>query len=377
MASMGSFRRRNDRRPSTWARSSLVRLAAQFGYYRDTGPDGPATAADVSSAYRLLLGREPDPSGAERYSRRLAAGQLRRDELAEELVNSVEFARRHPHLVATRHPDVKDVKVDGFIIVVEPSDWAVGASIAQRQVYEPEVTAAVRSLLAPGGTFVDVGANIGWYSLLAASLVGPAGTVLAVEPNTHNCELLKVSCERNDFTNIALFNAAVSDRAGWVALETDASNGRVIPLGPLDHTVGPIACSYAVPAFTLDELLVARGILAQVDAVKVDVEGVETAVFSGASRLLGDVRPSVVFEWYPKALATTGGVDPYAPLQFLRRHGYAISVVGRPSGDAEGLSDPEIEAFRVSSGRDLLDLLARHRDRGGLPQAVGANSRTA
>src|SRR5487761_1354376 len=111
MASMGSFRRRNDRRPSTWARSSLVRLAAQFGYYRDTGPDGPATAADVSSAYRLLLGREPDPSGAERDSRRLAAGQLRRDELAEELVNSVEFARRHPHLVATRHPDVKDVKV--------------------------------------------------------------------------------------------------------------------------------------------------------------------------------------------------------------------------------------------------------------------------
>jgi FkbM family methyltransferase len=321
--------------------------------------------ADVVAAYRLLLGREPDEGGLAGYRRRVAAGTLRRDQLAAELLGSPEFARLHPTLVAPGTA-TEDVAVDGFVITVDPTDWAVGATIAAVRRYEPEVTAAVRSLLRPGGTFVDVGANIGWFSLLAASIVGPSGSVLAVEPNLRNCELLAASRARNGFNRIDVVAGAASDAGGWLALETDASNGRVIPLGPVSARTEPVRCSYAVPAFTLDALLADRGLDA-VDAVKVDVEGVEARVFAGAERLLAERRPPVVFEWYPAALRSTGGVDPRVPLGLLRQHGYGIAVIGHPSADADpagpGLSDDEIEAVRVAAGRENLDLLARHRRR--------------
>lgn len=330
------------------------------------GPHAPATEADVFAAYRLLLGREPDPEGLAGFRRRL--GGLRRDELAAEILGSVEFARRHPGEAATRFE--RPVEVEGFTILADPADWAVGATIIAVGHYEPEVTAVVRSLLRPGATFVDLGANIGWFSLLAASIVGPTGSVLAVEPNLHNCDLLNESRKRNGYSQIDVVAGAVSDRAGWLALETDASNGRVIPLGPVTGATAAVACSYVVPAFPLDQLLAERG-LDRVDAVKVDVEGVETAVFTGAERLLSDRRPAVVFEWYPEALRSTGGVDPETPLRLLRDHGYALEVIGWSGPDVEaggqdlsggkGLSDAEVEAIRVASGRENLELLARPR----------------
>ncbi|MCL2393115.1 MAG: FkbM family methyltransferase [Acidimicrobiaceae bacterium] len=316
------------------------------------GPDAPASEADVFAAYRLLLGREPDAEGLAGYRRRL--GRLGRQELAAELLGSVEFARRHPGAAS---PLDQPVAVEGFTIVVDPADWAVGATITATGRYEPEVTAVVRSLLRPGATFVDIGANIGWFSLLAASIVGPAGSVLAVEPNLRNCELLEGSKKQNGFSQIDVLPGAASDRQGWLALQTDASNGRVVPLGPVSGATAAIPCSYVVPAFPLDQLLAERG-LDQVDAIKVDVEGVETAVFAGAQRLLSDRRTSVVFEWYPDALRSTGGVAPEAPLRRLRDLGYAIEVIGAGGPD---LSDRDVEAIRIASGRENLDLLARPR----------------
>jgi FkbM family methyltransferase len=324
------------------------------------GPDAPATEADLWAAYRLLLGREPDPEGLAGFRRRL--GSLGRTDLAAEFMGSPEFAHRHPPTAAAAVD--QPVEVEGFTIFVDPADWAVGATIAATRRYEPEVSDMVRSLLRPGGTFIDIGANIGWFSLLAASIVGHSGSVLAIEPNVRNCHLLNASRERNGFSQIDVVAGAVSDRQSWLALETDASNGRVIPLGPLSATTAAIPCSYAVPAYPLDQLLEERGI-DQVDAMKVDVEGVETAVFAGAERLLRDRRPTLAFEWYPEALCSTGGVEPATPLRLLRDHGYALGVIGHASAaggmDGPGLSDDEVEGIRVAWGRENLDLLARPR----------------
>jgi FkbM family methyltransferase len=330
----------------------------------DPGPTGRASESDVVAAYRLLLDREPDIGGLAAYRRQVADGTLTRVRLAAELLGSPEFARQHPALVKAGTWS-EDIEVDGFSIAVDPSDWAVGATIAAVRRYEPEVTAVIRSLIGPGASFVDIGANIGWFSLLAGSIVGPSGTVVAVEPNLRNCQLLQASRSTNGFDHVDIVAGAASDASGWLALETDASNGRVIPLGPIDGRTKAIACSYVVPALTLDQLLADRQVDA-VDAVKVDVEGVETRVFAGAEKLLSEQHPPIVFEWFPVALRSTGGVAPDVPLDLLRAHGYSIDVIGHNVSNGHAatgdLTNDEIEAIRLEAGRENLDLLARRRD---------------
>src|SRR3990172_3951145 len=88
-------------------------------------------------------------------------------------------------LIPVRRPML--VKLKEFRIYVRLDDWAVGARIAVKRSYETHVTAAMRPLLQPGMVVVDVGANIGYYTLLAAARVGPGGKVIAFEPGSENC----------------------------------------------------------------------------------------------------------------------------------------------------------------------------------------------
>lgn len=339
------------------------RLVQHLVGSRSNHTDGDlASESDVITAYRLLFGRDPDSEGRRYYLGRVSSGTLTLADLATELLDSAEFSQRHPQFIDPKKSTLVKVAGEDFDIMVDREDWAVGASIAARLGHEPEVTAALRSLISPGSVFVDVGANVGWFSLLGARLVGTSGKVIAIEPNPRNCALLAGSCECNAFANVEIVSGAVAAGRHWFALETDASNGRIVALSPVESTTDAIPCSYVVPAFTLDEILLDRGVIDAVSAVKIDVEGVEDLVLLGAKQLLTRTRPAIVFEWYPEALRSTGGVEPSVPLQRIRDHGYHISIVGHPSADDDGadLSDVEIESVRLGSGRNLLDLLARH-----------------
>jgi hypothetical protein len=78
-------------------------------------------------------------------------------------------------------------------------------------IWEPEVTSLICRRLRKGGTFLDIGANIGYDTLLAASCVGPGGRVIAVEASAPIFEKLKANVQRNAFRNVAIHNVAVSD----------------------------------------------------------------------------------------------------------------------------------------------------------------------
>src|SRR5689334_16156257 len=100
------------------------------------------------------------------------------------------YARRMllKRLLPTRRPVL--LRLGGFKLYVRLDDWAVGARIAVRRRYEPYVTAALEPLLKPGAVLVDIGANIGYYTMLAAARVSPTGKVIAFEPSAENCELI-------------------------------------------------------------------------------------------------------------------------------------------------------------------------------------------
>jgi len=319
----------------------------------DPGDGEHATFGDVLACYRLFLGRRPDADGLAHYRQRLAAGRVSLDELVSEFLDSVEFARR-----LAERPDGEGSggeivsTCEGFAIRVDPADYAVGHTVALTGSYEPEVSATMREVLSEGATFVDIGANIGWFSLLAASLVGPTGRVIAIEPNPRNVALLRQSAKDNGFENIDVVAVALGDRPGAAALETDGSNGRLILVnGPPAEAV---EASFVVATFPLDTILGEVG-AGRVDAIKIDVEGAEPLVLRGATRTISESRPVLVSEFYPLALDSSPWGNARRYLSMLRALGYRLSVIG----NAAFQDDDEILALANDPGPGHVDLIGR------------------
>lgn len=185
--------------------------------------------------------------------------------------------------------------------------------------WEPAETAYLSWRLQPGMTFVDVGANVGYFTLLASRRVGTGGRVFAFEPDPDSFALLEQNIARNDCTNVTPFPYALGAHTGWVELHRARRN-----LG--DHRTYP--CGEDRPTVRVRQLALddVAGMPARLDVVKVDVQGSEEAVLRGMERRLRD-SPSVVVtvEFWPHAL-TRFGSDPDALLAYYRSLGFGIEV---------------------------------------------------
>ncbi len=244
------------------------------------------------------------------------------------------------------------VRLPEFKLYVRLDDWVIGARIAVRRAYEPHVARVFRELLRPGMRVLDLGANIGYYTMLAAARVGPAGSVIAFEPGPANGALLAASVAANGFGNVALFSCAVADSAGVVGLRLDDSNGQIDAAGAPGATL--------VQAVSLDQLL---GPAHPVDLIKLDIEGAEGLALAGMRGLLRAARPIIVTEFSPPALRQVSQIEPADYLARLRELGYDLYVIDqrlgvsrRPEGDAE------VMAHLAHTASEHLDLLALPRE---------------
>jgi FkbM family methyltransferase len=170
-------------------------------------------------------------------------------------------------------------RVEGGLIYLNLYE---SAAMVQRAMsaYEPAKHALIRRHLRPGMTFIDVGANKGDFTLLAARLSGLSGMVIAIEPEPENHSILQRSIELNHYTNIRVLQVALSDRDGTANLQIGSSSGA--------HTLSPEfngLRTVAVPTMTLDGV-VAEQQLRSVDMIKIDVQGLELAVLRGATETL-------------------------------------------------------------------------------------------
>jgi FkbM family methyltransferase len=273
-----------------------------FDRTKTPAPSGDrATESDVLHAYRLLLKRDPDPAGLAHYTERVRAG-LPLDELIREFVRSDEY---HARMERERVEEEKAVDLGGYQLLVPTGDPDFGTNIYSFKQYEEPVRAAVREHLKPGDVFVDVGANIGVMTFLGASLVGPTGRVIAVEPNPGNVQLLYRNIVLNGSTNVEVLPLAASDRRAVFSL-TGRSNTHLI------GARGPQGGGHYVQSVALDDLL---GDLPRLDLVKMDIEGHEPPALAGMMRLVTRHRPALLTEFNPRCL----GVQQQEPLEYLRR----------------------------------------------------------
>jgi FkbM family methyltransferase len=262
----------------------------------------------------------------------------------------VRFAYSHRsvlrRLVFIRRPIL--LKLTDFKIYVRLDDMAVGAGIAVRRGYEKHITRIMRPLLKPGVILVDIGANIGYYTLLAASRIGCDGKVIAFEPSSDNCALLRMSLQANDFDNVKLYPYAVADKEGVVGFEMSDSNGRISP--------GDALASYQVQAVTLDTCLKDEP---HIDIIKMDIEGAEGRALRGMYQLIRRHRPIIFTEFSPHDLKVVSGIAPGVYLSQLRDLGYEIFVVHRSGGQSSTPQSNEqiMGHFARFGGTDHLDLM--------------------
>jgi len=207
-------------------------------------------------------------------------------------------------------------------------DAHVSRRLREEGVWEPFESRLVLALLQPGDVFVDAGANIGYFSLLAASRVGPGGRVFAFEPDPDNFRLLEANAQLNGVAGcITAVEAALAARAGAGRLYLSRHN-----LG--DHRVFAAddgRDSIAITRIRGADYLAGR--VERIDLVKVDTQGAEYEVIAGLMPLLTTLAapPRFIVELTPHALRQAG-VSGRALIELLATLGQPMSIIDHTRG---------------------------------------------
>ena len=275
------------------------------------------TEEDIYYCFRLLLGR--NPSKVEWGGHKSQAGNDLKEVVSTYLTSPEFKSRKLGTLSDTEHVlvDVKDYKM-----YVSLSDTAVGLTIYKTKSYEPHVSKAITERLKSGMVFVDIGANIGYFSLLAANLIGPDGKVFAFEPYQYNVKLLFLNSRINGFENIEIIPCAVADKKSLFAYDNMASNGVI---SELNADLNALLSTTLVNSIMLDEALQN---INKMDIIKIDVEGAEYLALGGGRKLLKKHRPIIFSEFAPPSLQVVSKVSAETYLQqLLVDDNYNISVL--------------------------------------------------
>lgn len=211
---------------------------------------------------------------------------------------------------------------------------------------ESDLVDVMRTHLAPGGVLFDLGANVGYFTLIGGALVGPEGRVVAVEPLPANAHALRHNIALNGLSNTTVVEAAGSGAPGHGILDVHVDNQK----SALSDGATP-GTGLRVATVSIDSEAARLGISPTL--LKIDVEGAELDVLQGAERVLREDRPVVLCEVHTARpdLAT----DPVAA--FLRQAGYAAQWLG--DVDGKEIWAPHLVAIPFDQGADPSSTTAR------------------
>ncbi len=216
--------------------------------------------------------------------------------------------------------------------------------------YEPQETALVRRILRPGATFVDVGANWGYFTLLAFHAVGPSGSVVSVEADPRAVAVIRANLAANGLDPVRVFGAAASDRPGTLTLQDyqpaalESGNFGLAQA----TTVTPGGRTFDVAARPLDDVLDEAGVAA-VDLLKMDIEGAEAKALAGLARWLGGRRVSrILLELHEFHLRDLGSSMAQV-VGTLREYGYHVWQIDHSSAAHRRALSARLDPARLLS----------------------------
>jgi len=225
--------------------------------------------------------------------------------------------------------------LDGYQMYV---DWSQFRGFVY-DTWEPEVVRRIVSTVRPGMTVVDVGAHVGYYTLVFAKYVGATGRVISFEPLPENFALLKKNVELNQLKHVDLFASAIFSHSGnlTISIPDDSNSGgaSVMPLPGGKHR--------RVQATTLD--LVSSDLNLKPDFIKIDVEGCEFDVLNGSRETIRRCRPQMLIELHH----FDGNLAGHPVPDQLAGLGYDVDWIERSDWTSHIFASPRSETLGSAS----------------------------
>jgi FkbM family methyltransferase len=219
---------------------------------------------------------------------------------------------------------VRDIKTrEGSRYLVDGNSQAGRILIATGD-YEPETARIIGASLKPGDTFIDVGAHIGFFTVLAGRRVGPTGRVIAFEPGPATRARLHANVQHNRLGNVTICDEALSNQPGRHSFSVGPSDDSGLATLRGGAIVGP---TVDVTCARFDDLIHAD---VQVAGIKIDVEGAEAFVLAGMERCLRAHRPWIILE-VTDAFLQSMGTRAAEMIEWLASLGYAGFAIGPES----------------------------------------------
>jgi FkbM family methyltransferase len=237
---------------------------------------------------------------------------------------------------------------DGIVLDLDPMEWNQ-SDILRDGIIEPLTTELYRKLLRQGDTYVDVGAHIGFHTLVARNYVGETGRVIAIEPQPYNCHKILTNWRANKFENLVLYIAAVGEDNDNIPLhfQDPAETSRLsLCLEPVNDQPQ----IFHVPMMRLDNILRGQEV-SHVRLLKIDVEGYELKTLNGLGTSSGMVE-NIILE----VLETSSKLSEKSEMliETLRKLGYSLkSVDGKPWTQGLPLSENNLWAARDGRSAEL------------------------
>lgn len=243
------------------------------------------------------------------------------------------------------------IDCQGSKMFINSDDTGVSTALFGAGVYEPFTTGIIKGLVAPGTHFVDIGANVGYYTLIAARQAGKRGHIYAFEPDPYNYDLLQRNVEVNHYENVTPARLGLSNKKGRATLYLQKDNLGAHSLS--NHHLRTDR-SVEIATATVDELF-GEG---RVDVIKMDVEGAEGLVLEGARQVLKKQKPTIVMEYAPYLITGMGG-DPWDILGQIRGLGYQIRAIDDVRETVKEQSIAEIRKKFEACGDSYFNLLLK------------------
>jgi FkbM family methyltransferase len=236
-----------------------------------------------------------------------------------------------------------------YKMFVDTRDIGISSHLLMDGFWEMWVTEAMFGFIRQGMTVCDIGANLGYYTMLMADLTGPTGRMLSFEPNPAMATRLRKSVEVNGFGPITtVHELALGDAKGEIALEVNQEQPGGAHMVAYDRRAGALA----IPMRRFDAI---PGAL-EADVIKIDVEGAEQQVWAGMSGLLARKRALTVFMEF----TVNRYKDAHGFLDQILNHDFSLNIVDhndgvRPATREEIFAQPGVDHMLLFTRPDLTD----------------------
>lgn len=273
---------------------------------------------EISKIYKKYLLRYPDREGLLYWANQINDNQISFEELERQIKISPEFQ------LANQFRQGFTNTSEGFDLWIHPDDEILSRSIVYDKIWEPETTKLIKNIIHKGDIGIDLGANIGYFTILMANLVGMSGKIFSFEPDPQNFDILQKNIKQNQLKNVIPKQSAIGDIDGKIKLylsNTNAGWHKVFPTQFVDYEVSKK--NIDVDICSLDKLFANK----KIDLIKMDVEGYEWNTIQGGKQILEenyDIK--LIFEFFPMALRANN-VKPDMVLRYLLDIGFHIYVI--------------------------------------------------